>query len=331
MEEQLSLNVHRERIGDLDAVAIGAMEEYGVQGLAMAVLHEDHLICERCFGVADPAAGRAVDFSTHFEAASLTKPVFGYVVLKLAETGLIDLDRPLATYPAEPPTTDERIRLLTARHVLTHASGLPNWDKKPLPMLFTPGNGFHYSGEGYAYLQRVVEQATGRRLDHLLQEEVFNPFHMDDAAMVWTGPLNRTLAVSHGEDGAPEPMRRTAWHRIGYYEPNAAFSLYVNIREYPKFLINAITPAFTERVLETLNPAGENVFWGLGWGEFRGALWHWGDNGGYKSFVLRNAAAGDAIVIHTNSFTGLSACQDIAEYVFDTDFSDVFRFIAGAE
>lgn len=318
-----------ETVSGLNNTIESAMSAHNVRGLAAAVLHEDRLVYQACFGSA--GNGRAMDETIHFEAASLTKPVFGYVVLTLAAQGRFDLDRPLATYPVKPPTDDARIRLLTPRHVLTHSSGLPNWGEKPLPMRFSPGNGFHYSGEGYAYLQRVIEQATGRRLDHLLQDEVFNPFGMDSAAMVWTAPLNKTLAVAHDASGEPEPLRSSVWHRIGYYEPNAAFSLYATIRDYPKFLLNAVTPDFVKSVLETQNPAGKNVNWGLSWGVYHGALWHWGDNGGYKSFVCRNAEAGDAVLVHTNSFSGLAACKDIVNAVTDTDFSDVFAFIETAE
>lgn len=318
-------------LSGLDAAIETAMGAYGVKGLAAAVIKDNKLVYERCFGYADRERGRRMDASTHVEAASLTKPLFAYVVLKLAAEGQLDLDRPLATYPVDPPTDDARIRLLTARHVLTHASGLPNWGSIPLPMLFTPGNGFHYSGEGFSYLQRVVEQVTGKRLDRLIQDEVFNPLHMDDAALVWTGPLNRTLAVSYNENGDPEPLRSTVYHRIGYYEPNAAFSLYTNIREYPKFLMGFVDAAYAKRVLESQNPAAENVNWGLGWGEFHGALWHWGDNGGYKSFVAFNAEKRDGVVIHTNSFTGLAACHAILDAVTDADFSDVFDFIHTAE
>lgn len=92
-----------------------------------------------------------VSADTVFEAASLSKPVFAFGVLLLAQEGIIDLDRPLASYlpapylPAEPGAA-----VITARMVLEHTTGLPNWRPKgePLALLRQPGTRFGYSGEG---------------------------------------------------------------------------------------------------------------------------------------------------------------------------------------
>ena len=61
-----------------------------------------------------------------FEAASLGKPLFAYAVLRLVDAGRFDLDRPLYDYPPVPEADTPRMRRVTARHVLSHTSGLPN-------------------------------------------------------------------------------------------------------------------------------------------------------------------------------------------------------------
>ena len=69
-----------------------------------------------------------MDENTLFEAASVTKPVFSFAVQRLAERGVIDLDKPLYLYLPYPDIEyDERYKLMTARHVLTHRTGFPNW------------------------------------------------------------------------------------------------------------------------------------------------------------------------------------------------------------
>jgi CubicO group peptidase (beta-lactamase class C family) len=69
-----------------------------------------------------------VDTATVFEAASLSKPVFAYLALRLADRGELDLDRPLADlFDYSRFGKDERARRITARMVLSHGTGLPNW------------------------------------------------------------------------------------------------------------------------------------------------------------------------------------------------------------
>ena len=100
---------------------------------------------------------------TVFEAASLGKPVFAYAVLRLVDAGVIDLDRPLFDYLPIPDANNPRMKRVTARHVLSHTTGLPNWRQQPVRARARHRTGqasFSYSGEGYFYLQRVVEALT---------------------------------------------------------------------------------------------------------------------------------------------------------------------------
>ena len=76
--------------------------------------------------------------------------MFAYYVLNLEEQGKIDLDRPLVTYADQTillPSDDPAFQKVTARHVLMHASGLPNWGDAPLALRCTPGTSFSYSGK----------------------------------------------------------------------------------------------------------------------------------------------------------------------------------------
>jgi len=90
-----------------------------------------------------------VGSDTVFEAASTSKPVFAYAVMKLCERGLMDLGAPLTLYTAERfVPNDPRLDLITARRVLSHTTGLPNWRSAddPLVISFTPGERWSYSG-----------------------------------------------------------------------------------------------------------------------------------------------------------------------------------------
>lgn len=112
-----------------------------------------------------------------------------YVVLKLYERGVIDLDTPLDNYWQYPRLSHEpKAKLMTARMALTHTTGLPNWTKPrgaALQSAFTPGTDFKYSGEGYLYLQKVIEHITGKSLEEIAQEEVFEPLGMQESHYIY--------------------------------------------------------------------------------------------------------------------------------------------------
>src|SRR5208282_205544 len=154
------------------------MKKDGVPGLTMAVIRGGKTTWVHGFGIKEATTGQPVTVETVFEAASLSKPVFAYGVLKLVELGKLGLDIPLTTYLPKPYIAgDERLAKITARIVLSHRTGFPNWrgDDGLLPIYFTPGERFSYSGEGYIYLQRVVEQITGKPLNEYMTEAVFAP------------------------------------------------------------------------------------------------------------------------------------------------------------
>src|SRR5690606_2819761 len=108
-----------------------------------------------------------VDTHTVFEAASLTKPLVSYIALQLAEEGLLDLEQPLHAICGSYVEGDERANGITATHVLTHTSGLPNivGPETPLRTYFAPSERFSYGSSAFAWLQRAIEQLTGCSLE----------------------------------------------------------------------------------------------------------------------------------------------------------------------
>jgi CubicO group peptidase (beta-lactamase class C family) len=153
---------------------------YHIPGVSFALIKDGRLVYHKTYGVRNSMTGDKVEDQTLFEAASITKPVFAFAVERLADRGVIDLDKPLYEYlPYKDIEQDDRYKLITARHVLTHRTGFPNWrsmnpDNK-LNIKFTPGTSFGYSGEGFEYLKLVVEKITGKKVEQVLQEEVIEP------------------------------------------------------------------------------------------------------------------------------------------------------------
>ena len=110
---------------DLRQALPGMMEIAGVPAFSLATVEGEGIAT---LGVGlTTSDGTPVNPETVFEAASLGKPVFTWLVLLLAAEGVLELDRPLHQYLPLPYPDDQSARTITARHLLSHSSGWRNW------------------------------------------------------------------------------------------------------------------------------------------------------------------------------------------------------------
>lgn len=183
------------------------MEWANVPGLAVAILKNGKPTWSRGFGVKKAGENVPVTTDTLFGAASLSKPVFSYAILRMRDDKLIDLDRPLWNYlPNEDLPAGDQAKAITARHVLSHSTGLQNWrfnrDQK-LEFAFKPGERFQYSGEGFYYLQRVLEKITGQAFEQYMQERVLKPLGMPNSTFSWTPAAEQKMSWGHNPRMTP--------------------------------------------------------------------------------------------------------------------------------
>ena len=289
-------------------------------------------------GVGQAGTSQAVTAATTFEAASLGKEVLAYVALRLHDRGLLDLNEPLLHYYAYPRlATQPRAARITARQVLTHTAGLPNWAEYPLgatwatsvlPVKYAPDSCWNYSGEGFVWLQRTLEHLTGKSLETLAQEEVFKPLHLASSSFIWRDQFAATACAGHDAAGHPSSISRFA-------EPNAGFSLYATARDYSVFLQALMTgrglkPA-TARLLRTPGTTAQRcgqaatatdpyIDWACGVGlaaTSRGrAQWQWGDNGSFKGFFMTLPDSHESLVFFTNSANGAAITDEVLQLFF---------------
>jgi CubicO group peptidase (beta-lactamase class C family) len=92
-----SVRSTRDVISRLENEVPGLMKQGGVPGMSIALIRDGKTIWLHGFGVKDKKTGEPVGTDTVFEAASLSKPVFTYGVLKLVDQGKLDLDTPLSS------------------------------------------------------------------------------------------------------------------------------------------------------------------------------------------------------------------------------------------
>jgi CubicO group peptidase (beta-lactamase class C family) len=349
------------RSGEMDVARL--MRLASVPGMALAQIGGGRVEATG-YGVRRAGTEDAVTERTVFEAASLSKPVFAYLVLGLEREGVIDLDRPVGEYAALPNADDARARSITGRHLLSHSGGWRNWRfarEHVLTADFEPGSRFSYSGEGFAFLQRVVEGLTGRGLPALARERVFAPLGMEGSTFVWHPSLDARLASPHSGRGDPQESYnvRTArgfraleaeWGRPleewntqdveraftrlnpdqppfpNFTVPNAAASLSTTAHDYGTFVRHLLTvgAAVLARMMEPQVRINEALRWGLGFGlqemeDGRTLFWHWGDNPGFKNFVVGDPAAGRATVVFTNANSGRGVYERIVRDRTGTD------------
>ena len=122
-------------IADLEKQVPALMESARVPGMAIALLANGRPAWSRSFGVTNVTSKAPVTGDTLFNAASISKTVFAYAVMKLSERRVLNLDTPLTTYTEDRWLKDDpRFDQITARHVLSHTSGLQNWRSKDDPL-----------------------------------------------------------------------------------------------------------------------------------------------------------------------------------------------------
>jgi CubicO group peptidase (beta-lactamase class C family) len=328
-----NLSSTKQAIGRLEADIPSLLEKSDVPGMSIALVRQGNLVWAGAFGVSNASTRKPVTLNTIFEAASLSKPVFAYAVLRLVDEGKLDLDTPLNKYLGNnyDVVYDNRINLITARHVLTHTSGFPNWRNgdrtKPLPILFNPGEKWSYSGEGMVYLSKVAEKITGLRFETFMQKYALQPLGMTASSYIWRNRYDSLKAYRHDVVGSvsgrnqPPDGKEDTLHEEG----NAAASLQTTPLDYMKFVIavlngTGLKKATWEAMMTPqvrVDAKYPPIAWGLGVGletmpEGK-YLWHWGDNGDSKAYVTAYLPDKNAVVYFADGANGLSFTKEILD------------------
>ena len=343
--EKTSLNASRE-LSDitqrLEQLTPDAMNELHVPGVSISIIKNNAIAWSKAFGVSDGSLKSAATTETMFEACSMSKPVFAFVVLQLVDQKKLELDRPLYHYlPEQFVSADESYaKQITARMVLTHTSGMPNWRKAgdernaPIPLYFKPGTKFQYSGEGIFYLQRVVEHIMKEPLASLAKRMLFEKLLLSRTSFVWTDQL--APFISTGHDGSGKNNERSR-----YLRGNAAYTLYTTPDEYAKIIIELMKPGkllsstlrkemlshqFRSDVREVTDRPGKALglfsYRGLGWAidsTITGNIvYHSGSNQtGFRCYSQFDPQNGTGIVIMTNGENGSELWQKLVSVVGD--------------
>lgn len=207
----------------VEAAAARAMSQSGAKGLAIAVIENGRVKSVQAFGIRNES-GEPLTVDTVMYGASLTKTVFGYLTVQLAQENKLKLDMPIASMLSRPLPEygnldaygnwgdlkeDPRWKSITPRIVLTHSTGFANFsflepDEK-LRIHFSPGSRYAYSGEGIMLLQFALEKGLGLDVGNELQRRFFEPLEMSRTSLKWKAEFSSNLADGWDEQGKVEP------------------------------------------------------------------------------------------------------------------------------
>jgi len=323
----------------------------GVTGIAVGIINHNQPVYLKKYGVNSNASGSVGTVNASLYAASFSKSVFAFLVMQLADQKKINLDQPVYTYLPKPLPEypdykdlagDDRWKLITLRHCLSHTTGFPNWrflnpnGSGKLEIFFTPGSRYAYSGEGIVLAQLVTEAVTGKKLEELAQDMIFRPFGMQHTSFVWQPGFDLDYAVGHGYDEQKFPVkkRNTA---------NAAGSMQTTIIDFTQFIATILQgkglsskkreemlspqiPILTKRQFPSLNNDTTSQYsaielsYGLGWGLFKTPYgWAFFKEGhsddGWVNYCIAIPDKQIGLVMMCNSMNGESIFKELTEYL----------------
>jgi CubicO group peptidase (beta-lactamase class C family) len=261
-----------------------------IPGLSVAVVRDGRVVLARGFGWADVEARRPATEHTPYTIASVTKPISGVVAMRLAERGVLDLDRPMASFDqwaefcAEARADGPRIFFadydcsprVTLRHVLS------------MQMNGTAGERFYYNPISFSWASRPIMQVTGRAFSDLTADEVFAPAGMTESArrhraLPLRADLDSAMALPYHVDSAGVLRRSEGPGPQGDGAAGGVISTVVDLARFDIALDEGrlISEASKAEMWRPgRSPSGAVLPYGIGWYvqqvDGRRAVWHSG-------------------------------------------------------
>ncbi len=341
---------------EIDAAVSRLMSAAEVTGAGIAIFNGGRVAYLKTYGFRDKEKKLPLTEDSVLAGASFTKVAFTYLAMQLVDDRILDLDkpvqeylpRPLPDYPAyRDLASDPRYKRITARMLLSHTSGFPNFrglnDDLKLNINFEPGSRYAYSGEGMQLLQLVVETITQTPLQDLMHERVFQPLGMSRSSMLSELRFEDDYASGYDEWGRPlgHQQRKSA---------TAAGSMQTTLRDFTGFMqaiiegkrlrkatrelmLSPQIQIFSKHQFPTLatSASDENkairlsygLGWGLYWSPFGKAFFKEGHDEGFRNYTVVFDKRRDGIVIMTNSSNGEGIFKELLETLLRNTFTPI--------
>lgn len=247
-------------------------------GSAILVVRGGNVVLRQCSGFADLENRIPITPATNFRLASMTKQFTARAIEILG----IPYDRPV-------------LRNITVRHLLSHTSGLIDYEdlidgthqvsdhdvrrllEQTDRTYFEPGTQYRYSNGGYVLLGLLIERESDVSLEEFLKREIFAPLGMNNTVLGAANVTNRAYGYAR-ENG--EWVRRDQ-------SPTSATrgdgGIYSSIDDLQKW--NA---SLDGRTLD------------YGWHHGPGIVWHEGETVSFRNVIVRAEAARTTTIVLSN-------------------------------
>ncbi|HMK03725.1 MAG TPA: serine hydrolase [Ferruginibacter sp.] len=294
---------------------------------AVLVAEQGKLIYKGAFGMANREWNIPNATDTKFMIGSVSKPITALLMLVQVQKGLVDLDKTISDYI--PQFSKKNGSRITIRQLLSHTSGIPNYDITPdffprisrqnfsradyiklymdSALLFEPGKSFFYSSWGYFTLGYIMEKVSGKPYAQLMKEDIFDKLGMNGSGSYFHTQVvpKRATGYDYDFDGYTSSDFRDQSNTMGTGD------LYSTVEDLFK-LHNALSnntllnKKLTEEMFRRGMPPAQ---YGFGWfnkyfkygTDSVAANFHLGMTEGFLSFILRIPATNSLIVILCNS------------------------------
>lgn len=328
-QDIISANIKSEKIDTL----LSNYSKYGKFMGAVLVANEGQVILKKGYGMANVEWDMPNQPNTKFRLASITKQFTAMLIVQLAAENKVSLHEPISTYLPEYPK--ENASKITIHHLLTHTSGIPEFDlflnyydieRKTLkpeqllhlfweqPLQSEPGSTFEYSNPGYVVLGVIIERITGKSYETVLQEKIFDPL-----GMVNSGYDHHYTVLKNRASGYTPSYFRGQFVNVNYVDmsiPYAAGSIYSTVEDLflwdQALYTNQLVPAkYKELLFGKYISTTRNRSYGYGW--FTGDLRvgnskkyftvnsHGGGINGFRTEIIRIPKTKTLIVLLSNN------------------------------
>ena len=187
------------QLDPIDAIVQEELKSQRIPGMAVAVIRGGEIVKAQGYGLANVEHNVAVTSQTIFQSGSLGKQFTAAAVMLQVEDGKLALTDPITRFFSGAP---DSWRHITVRHLLTHTSGIPDYNDglldyrkdyteddlvkfaMTLPLDFTPGAEWKYSNTGFQLLGIIVGKVSGSFYGDVLRERVFKPLGMNTARVI---------------------------------------------------------------------------------------------------------------------------------------------------
>jgi CubicO group peptidase (beta-lactamase class C family) len=295
---------------------------------AVLVAENGKIIYKDAFGLANREWDIPNRTDTKFMIGSLSKPLTAALVLIQVQKGLIDLDKTVEEYL--PEFKNKPAAKVTIRQLLTHTSGIPNYDiiKDFFPrisrqyysreeylkifidssLVFTPGSHYSYSSWGYFTLGYIMERVMGKTYAQLMSDDIFKKLKMNNSGSYYHTQIiaNRASGYDYSFDGFTSADFRDQSNTMGTGD------IYSTVEDLFKFHIALTNNTLINKELtvEMFTPGIEQAKYGYGWfnklfkytpADSVASNFHLGMTDGFISFIRRIPSSNSLVVILCNS------------------------------